>query len=135
MSDRLPHISPIVMKELIGHYEARGMIGSIESCIPHVDVGCLDVHQVVVVATFVVVNLLSPHLLLLSICCRHICCCRHRVIFLSAFAIHSFIHSFCHPQILSSADSVIPSFDLPLYPYYFCNSFIHSFFSFPVLSF
>ena len=34
------------MKDLIVHYEARGMISSIESCIPHVDVGCLDVHQV-----------------------------------------------------------------------------------------
>ena len=46
LSDRLPNISPTVMKDLIIHYEARGMISSIESCIPHVEVGCLDVHQV-----------------------------------------------------------------------------------------
>ena len=46
LSDRLGDISPAVMKDLIVHYEARGMISSIESCIPHVDVGCLDVHQV-----------------------------------------------------------------------------------------
>ena len=51
LSDRLSDISPAVMKDLIVHYEARGMISSIESCIPHVDVGCLDVHQVCDVCT------------------------------------------------------------------------------------
>ena len=57
------------MKDLIYHYEARGMISAIESCIPHIDVGCLDVHQV-----RIELNIDVSYFLV------HCCCCTPMVI-------------------------------------------------------
>lgn len=51
LSDRLRSISPVVMRDLIQHYEARAMIQNIEACIVHVDVSSLDVHQVMTMCT------------------------------------------------------------------------------------
>ncbi|PVD38848.1 hypothetical protein C0Q70_01472 [Pomacea canaliculata] len=46
-SDRLTAIPPGVMKDFVDHYEMRGMLDSVESCIVHLDIGSLDIHQVV----------------------------------------------------------------------------------------
>lgn len=45
-SDRLTAIPPGVMKDFVDHYEMRGMLDSVESCIVHLDIGSLDIHQV-----------------------------------------------------------------------------------------
>ncbi|KAL8564238.1 hypothetical protein ACOMHN_050849 [Nucella lapillus] len=45
--DRLTAIPPAVMKDFVAHYESRGMLDSVESCIVHLDITSLDIHQVV----------------------------------------------------------------------------------------
>ncbi|BFY99915.1 hypothetical protein BsWGS_02955 [Bradybaena similaris] len=46
-SDRLTYIPPAVMKDFVDHYEMRGLLDSVESCIVHLDITSLDIHQVV----------------------------------------------------------------------------------------
>ncbi|KAK7507486.1 hypothetical protein BaRGS_00001421 [Batillaria attramentaria] len=46
-TDRLTAIPPAVMKDFVDHYESRGMLDSVESCIVHLDIASLDIHQVV----------------------------------------------------------------------------------------
>ncbi|XP_013387109.1 vacuolar protein sorting-associated protein 8 homolog isoform X2 [Lingula anatina] len=48
LSDQLTHITPVVMKAFIDHYQSRGMLQSVEACIVHMDVGSLDIHQIVI---------------------------------------------------------------------------------------
>lgn len=45
-SDRLTYIPPAVMKDFVDHYEMRGLLDSVESCIVHLDIASLDIHQV-----------------------------------------------------------------------------------------
>ncbi|XP_070185455.1 vacuolar protein sorting-associated protein 8 homolog isoform X3 [Littorina saxatilis] len=46
-TDRLTAIPPAVMKDFVDHYESRGMLDSVESCVVHLDIASLDIHQVV----------------------------------------------------------------------------------------
>ncbi|CAL1539613.1 unnamed protein product [Lymnaea stagnalis] len=46
-SDRLTYIPPAVMKDFVDHYEMRGLLDSVESCIVHLDITSLDIDQVV----------------------------------------------------------------------------------------
>ncbi|KAG7488795.1 hypothetical protein MATL_G00038250 [Megalops atlanticus] len=44
---RLTSIPPLVMKDMVGHYEDQGMTEILDDLIPHLDVMTLDFHQVV----------------------------------------------------------------------------------------
>ncbi|KAJ8418661.1 hypothetical protein AAFF_G00001600 [Aldrovandia affinis] len=44
---RLTSIPPLVMKDMVGHYEDQGMTEILDDLIPHLDVMTLDLHQVV----------------------------------------------------------------------------------------
>ncbi|KAI1889279.1 hypothetical protein AGOR_G00177500 [Albula goreensis] len=44
---RLTSIPPLVMKDMVGHYEDQGMTQLLDDLIPHLDVMTLDLHQVV----------------------------------------------------------------------------------------
>ncbi|KAJ8277054.1 hypothetical protein GJAV_G00070960 [Gymnothorax javanicus] len=44
---RLTSIPPLVMKDMVGHYEDQGMMALLDDLIPHLDVTTLDLHQVV----------------------------------------------------------------------------------------
>ncbi|XP_035826479.1 vacuolar protein sorting-associated protein 8 homolog isoform X2 [Aplysia californica] len=46
-TDKLTAIPPAVMKDFVDHYEMRGLLDSVESCIVHLDIQSLDIHQVV----------------------------------------------------------------------------------------
>ncbi|XP_013089193.2 vacuolar protein sorting-associated protein 8 homolog [Biomphalaria glabrata] len=46
-SDRLTYIPPAVMKDFVDHFEMRKLLDSVESCIVHLDITSLDIHQVV----------------------------------------------------------------------------------------
>ncbi|GFR94592.1 vacuolar protein sorting-associated protein 8-like protein, partial [Elysia marginata] len=46
-TDRLTSIPPAIMKDFVDHYEMRGLLDSVESCIVHLDITSLDIHQVV----------------------------------------------------------------------------------------
>nr|XP_002121576.1 vacuolar protein sorting-associated protein 8 homolog [Ciona intestinalis] len=46
MNDKLQTISPEVMQDFVAHYQAKGMLSSVESCLLHLDVSSLDLHQV-----------------------------------------------------------------------------------------
>ena len=45
-TDRLTSIPPAIMKDFVDHYEMRGLLDSVESCIVHLDITSLDIHQV-----------------------------------------------------------------------------------------
>lgn len=47
LSDKLTSLSPIVMKEFIEHYQQRNKLKEVESCLLHLDVTNLDIHQMV----------------------------------------------------------------------------------------
>nr|XP_022322565.1 vacuolar protein sorting-associated protein 8 homolog [Crassostrea virginica] len=47
LCDKLRSIPPSVMKDLVEHYQAKNMLESVESCIVHLEVTSLDIHQVV----------------------------------------------------------------------------------------
>ncbi|KAJ8375154.1 hypothetical protein SKAU_G00057340 [Synaphobranchus kaupii] len=44
---RLTSIPPLVMKDMVGHYEDQGMTELLDDLIPHLDVMTLDLHQAV----------------------------------------------------------------------------------------
>lgn len=46
LNDRLPSIPPSIMQQFVAHYEDNGWLDTLESCIIHVDVSCLDLHQI-----------------------------------------------------------------------------------------
>ncbi|CAH3128652.1 unnamed protein product [Porites lobata] len=47
LSDKLTSLSPIVMKEFIEHYQQQDKLKEVESCLLHLDVTNLDIHQMV----------------------------------------------------------------------------------------
>ncbi|KAK2552517.1 Vacuolar protein sorting-associated protein 8-like protein [Acropora cervicornis] len=47
LSDKLTSLSPIVMKEFIEHYQQQNKLREVESCLMHLDVTNLDIHQMV----------------------------------------------------------------------------------------
>ncbi|XP_028279338.1 vacuolar protein sorting-associated protein 8 homolog isoform X2 [Parambassis ranga] len=47
VADRLGHLTPPIMKDLLAHYHSNGMMDSLERCIVHLDVTSLDIQQVV----------------------------------------------------------------------------------------
>ncbi|KAL5005898.1 hypothetical protein ScPMuIL_017056 [Solemya velum] len=46
VSDKLSSVPPSVMKDFVDHYQAKGMLESVEACIVHLEVASLDIHQV-----------------------------------------------------------------------------------------
>lgn len=46
LNDRLPSVPPSIMQQFVAHYEDNGWLDTLESCIIHVDVSCLDLHQI-----------------------------------------------------------------------------------------
>jgi len=46
-ADRLCSLPPAVMKDFVEHYEMRGLMDSVETCIVHLDILSLDINQVV----------------------------------------------------------------------------------------
>lgn len=46
IADRLGHLTPPIMKDLLAHYHGSGMMHSLERCIVHLDVTSLDIQQV-----------------------------------------------------------------------------------------
>lgn len=46
LSDRLPVVPPSIMQQFISHYNDCGYFDRLEECIGHIDVSCLDLHQV-----------------------------------------------------------------------------------------
>lgn len=46
LNDMLTYITPSVMKDFVQHYEQKAMLSSVESCIIHMDIASLDIHQV-----------------------------------------------------------------------------------------
>ncbi|KAL9958184.1 hypothetical protein ACROYT_G035162, partial [Oculina patagonica] len=47
LADKLTSLSPIVMKEFIEHYQQQDKLKEVESCLMHLDVTNLDIHQMV----------------------------------------------------------------------------------------
>ncbi|KAK3739480.1 hypothetical protein QZH41_007841, partial [Actinostola sp. cb2023] len=47
MTDKLTYLSAIVMKDFIEHYQTIGKVKEVESCLLHLDVINLDIHQMV----------------------------------------------------------------------------------------
>ncbi|XP_071448355.1 vacuolar protein sorting-associated protein 8 homolog isoform X2 [Hetaerina americana] len=47
LNDQLQSVPPDIMQQFVSHYESQGLIQALEACLLHVDVGSLDVHQVV----------------------------------------------------------------------------------------
>lgn len=47
VADRLGHLTPPIMRDLLAHYHDNGMMDSLERCIVHLDVTSLDIQQVV----------------------------------------------------------------------------------------
>uniref|UniRef100_A0A3Q0RJ38 VPS8 subunit of CORVET complex n=1 Tax=Amphilophus citrinellus TaxID=61819 RepID=A0A3Q0RJ38_AMPCI len=47
VADRLGHLTPAIMRDLLDHYHGNGMMDSLERCIVHLDVTSLDIQQVV----------------------------------------------------------------------------------------
>ncbi|RMX42196.1 hypothetical protein pdam_00017314 [Pocillopora damicornis] len=47
LADKLTSLSPIVMKEFIEHYNQQNKLKDVESCLMHLDVTNLDIHQMV----------------------------------------------------------------------------------------
>ncbi|XP_048390775.1 vacuolar protein sorting-associated protein 8 homolog isoform X1 [Stegostoma tigrinum] len=47
LNDKLPSITPQVMKDLLIHFQDRDMMENIEACIVHMDITSLDIQQVV----------------------------------------------------------------------------------------
>ncbi|KAM9365398.1 vacuolar protein sorting-associated protein 8 homolog isoform 2-T2 [Pholidichthys leucotaenia] len=47
VADRLEHLTPAIMKDLLTHYHSSGMMNSLERCVVHLDVTSLDIQQVV----------------------------------------------------------------------------------------
>lgn len=46
LDDTLTTVTPSIMKDFVDHYEKRGALQAVESCIVHMDVASLDIHQV-----------------------------------------------------------------------------------------
>uniref|UniRef100_H2ZCD2 Vacuolar protein sorting-associated protein 8 central domain-containing protein n=1 Tax=Ciona savignyi TaxID=51511 RepID=H2ZCD2_CIOSA len=46
LNNQLQSISPEVMQDFVTHYQAKGMLSNVESCLLHLDVSSLDLHQV-----------------------------------------------------------------------------------------
>lgn len=46
LNDRLPVIPPSIMQQLVSHYEESVYFERLEQCLCHVQVTCLDLHQV-----------------------------------------------------------------------------------------
>uniref|UniRef100_A0A8C5ERG8 RING-type domain-containing protein n=1 Tax=Gouania willdenowi TaxID=441366 RepID=A0A8C5ERG8_GOUWI len=46
VADRLGHLPPHIMRDLLDHYHSSGMMDSLERCVVHLDVTSLDIHQV-----------------------------------------------------------------------------------------
>jgi hypothetical protein len=46
LNDRLQSISPSIMQQFVAFYEDKGWLETLESCISHVDVSSLDLHQI-----------------------------------------------------------------------------------------
>ena len=42
----LPIVPPSIIQQFISHYEDMGRFDVLEQCISHVDVSCLDLHQI-----------------------------------------------------------------------------------------
>ncbi|XP_046386782.1 vacuolar protein sorting-associated protein 8 homolog isoform X2 [Ischnura elegans] len=47
LNDQLQFVPPDIMQQFVAHYESQGLFQALEACLLHVDVGSLDVHQVV----------------------------------------------------------------------------------------
>uniref|UniRef100_A0A668T575 RING-type domain-containing protein n=1 Tax=Oreochromis aureus TaxID=47969 RepID=A0A668T575_OREAU len=47
VADRVGHLTPAIMRDLLDHYHSNGMMDSLERCIVHLDVTSLDIQQVV----------------------------------------------------------------------------------------
>ena len=45
--DKLVSITPVVMKDFVDHYEAKGLLQNVEGCIVHLNITSLDIHQVI----------------------------------------------------------------------------------------
>lgn len=45
LCDKLRSIPPSVMKDLVEHYQAKNMLEGVESCIVHLEITSLDIHQ------------------------------------------------------------------------------------------
>jgi len=46
----LPIVPPSIVQQFISHYEDMGQFEVLEQCIIHIDVSCLDLHQVLTLA-------------------------------------------------------------------------------------
>lgn len=46
VADRVGHLTPAIMRDLLDHYHSNGMMDSLERCIVHLDVTSLDIQQV-----------------------------------------------------------------------------------------
>ncbi|XP_053326950.1 vacuolar protein sorting-associated protein 8 homolog isoform X2 [Spea bombifrons] len=47
LRDQLPGLTPHVMKDLLLHFQDRGLMDSMEACIVHMDITSLDIQQIV----------------------------------------------------------------------------------------
>ncbi|KAM4626129.1 vacuolar protein sorting-associated protein 8 homolog [Discoglossus pictus] len=47
LRDQLPGLTPHVMKDLLLHFQDRGLMDSVEACIVHMDITSLDIQQIV----------------------------------------------------------------------------------------
>ena len=46
LNDRLISVPPSIMQQFVAHFEDKGWLDALERCISHVDVSCLDLHQI-----------------------------------------------------------------------------------------
>lgn len=48
LDDKLTALDPDVVKDMVMHYQTRGRLKRLEECVLHLDVQCIDLHQMVV---------------------------------------------------------------------------------------
>ena len=46
IDDRLRSLPPVVMRDLVLHYESHNKLSSVEACLVHLDIASLDIHHV-----------------------------------------------------------------------------------------
>ncbi|KAK2701820.1 vacuolar protein sorting-associated protein 8 homolog isoform X2 [Artemia franciscana] len=51
LDDKLKEINPAIVKDFVFHYESKGRLKVLESCLLHLDIACLDFNQVIGICT------------------------------------------------------------------------------------
>lgn len=56
LRDQLPGLTTHVMKDLLLHFQDRGLMESLEACIVHMDITSLDIQQVFLTMSYILIT-------------------------------------------------------------------------------